>query len=120
MTTTITLPFASKSLNAFNKLHWSERNKERERYQTLIWALLRQQSGNIPKHTGHVSIAIVRHAPRTLDYDNLVGGLKPVIDAIKQLGIIADDTPAVVPHRDYRQMKVPGSQSKTVITISDL
>jgi hypothetical protein len=38
-------------------------------------------------------ISITRHSKRTLDFGNLVGGCKPLLDALKRAGLIVDDSP---------------------------
>lgn len=37
-------------------------------------------------------IRLVRHFYRTLDFDGLVGSLKPVVDAIVDAGVLKDDS----------------------------
>jgi hypothetical protein len=37
------------------------------------------------------SISIIRHSHRFLDYDGLVGSMKPVIDAFVKAGVLRDD-----------------------------
>ncbi len=41
-------------------------------------------------------LLISRYAARSLDADNLAGGCKPLIDAIRRAGIIPDDDPKTV------------------------
>lgn len=36
-------------------------------------------------------ITIVRHFWRTLDYDGLVGSMKPIVDALVDAGVLIDD-----------------------------
>lgn len=36
-------------------------------------------------------ISIIRHSHRMLDFDGLVGSLKPVVDALVTAGILLDD-----------------------------
>jgi len=38
------------------------------------------------------SISLTRHSYRTLDYDGLVGSMKPVVDALVSAGILKDDS----------------------------
>lgn len=38
-------------------------------------------------------VRIVRYGANLLDEDNLRGGMKPVIDALKAVGLIVDDSP---------------------------
>ncbi len=37
-------------------------------------------------------ISVVRHSHRMLDYDGLVGSLKPVVDAFVSCGVLSDDS----------------------------
>jgi len=37
-------------------------------------------------------IDIVRYSHRTLDYDGLVGSMKPVVDALVSCGVLKDDS----------------------------
>jgi hypothetical protein len=45
---------------------------------------------------GHRCVKITRRGSRTLDHDNLVGGCKPLLDALVKVGLIEDDTPELV------------------------
>jgi hypothetical protein len=38
------------------------------------------------------NITLIRHSHRTLDYDGLVGSLKPVVDALVSCGVLSDDS----------------------------
>lgn len=79
-----------QSENIRDKLHWSERARQKK-----IWyALLREQL--TPKKPPSVPMCIAIHSYRKkkLDYANLVGGdCKPIIDSLKDLGYIKDDSP---------------------------
>jgi len=46
--------------------------------------------------TPRFRLLITRYAARSLDADNLAGGCKPLIDAIRRAGIIPDDDPKTV------------------------
>lgn len=37
-------------------------------------------------------LTITRHAYRSLDYDGLVGSLKPIVDALVAVGVLSDDS----------------------------
>ena len=37
-------------------------------------------------------ITLIRHCFRTLDYDGLVGSMKPVVDAFVSAGVLKDDS----------------------------
>lgn len=54
---------------------------------------------------GKRKVTIVSYRKRLLDYGNLVGGAKPILDALKKLGWIVDDSPAWV-IEEYKQFAV--------------
>lgn len=62
--------------------------------ETRSWqALVYQQLKTKPRRPlSKCKITIVRHYFRELDYDGLVGSLKPVVDALVKNGIIIDDS----------------------------
>ena len=43
-----------------------------------------------------IRLLITRYGSRMLDADNLAGGCKPLIDAVRRAGLIADDDPKSV------------------------
>jgi hypothetical protein len=65
-------------------------------------------------------LEIERRGIRTLDEDNLTGGLKPVIDGLVKLGFMADDTPDVILQTRYHQTRVATKrEQRTLITIRE-
>jgi len=58
-------------------------------------------------------IRITSHRKRLLDSDNLIGGCKPIVDAIKKRGYIVDDSPQWVNIR-YEQ-KMSDTESTTIL-----
>jgi hypothetical protein len=48
-------------------------------------------------------LTIVRHYYRTLDYDGLVGSMKPVVDGLIHAGVISDDSWGVLGQWDVSQ-----------------
>jgi hypothetical protein len=91
-----TIPYATPSLNATLRMHWSEKARIRKALAREIWAQVRE----IPAYPRAV-ITITRHGARTLDNDNFYGGCKALLDVLKPcaranpsgLGIIAGDDP---------------------------
>jgi len=109
------LPEATLSLNVLRKLHKQAYKRLRDRYQ---WLMLAQ---TLNRHTGPVKLTLTRLSTGTLDYDNLAGGAKPLIDALVNGGILSGDTPALIPQRDYQQEKIKrGQRPQTIIQIEAL
>lgn len=62
---------------------------------------------------------VTRYAPRPLDYDNMAGGLKFLIDALVSCGIIDDDNPSVVQSLTLAQEKVHKKDARMVIELTE-
>jgi Holliday junction resolvase RusA-like endonuclease len=66
-------------------------------------------------------LTIVRHSHRTLDYDGLVGSLKPVVDALVSARIFLDDSWKVLGAWNVDQRFKPKSEGPLLeITIEEL
>jgi hypothetical protein len=52
-------------------------------------------------------IRLIRHSHRTLDFDGLVGSLKPVVDSLVSAGVILDDRWSVLGKWDVDQVFRP-------------
>jgi hypothetical protein len=85
--TTDVLP---KGLNKKLGSHWRTRHKENKSWDLMIACLC---SGKLPnKPLERAQISIVRHSYRMLDYDGLVGSMKPVVDSLVSCGVLKDDS----------------------------
>lgn len=108
MTLTLHVYRATPSLNEFHNLRRSQQWKYRSLRRTWLHevgvALLQARAHYLrplpwprpPK--ARVRIEVTRFAPahHWLDPDNLVGGLKPVLDALKAHQVIDDDTAGAI------------------------
>lgn len=87
----IELNVLPKSLN--KKLRWGAKwsnVSENKAFDRMIYLSAR---GNLPKEPlKKAKLRIVRHFYRTLDFDGLVGSLKPVVDALVTAGVLIDDS----------------------------
>ena len=104
MTLVLTVLRATPSLNDFANLSrhrsWRYREIRRTWHRQVQDALLEARAATrVPlawprPPRERVTVHVTRYAPahQWLDPDNLVGGLKPVLDALKAHAIIADDT----------------------------
>jgi hypothetical protein len=80
----------------------------RDDWQTLVMAAMRAHG--VPKATGRRALVLIRFfsgRERARDYDNLVGGMKPVLDAMVLAGLIVGDDPGSVVVT-YHQNKIDG------------
>jgi hypothetical protein len=103
------------SLNKLRKMHHSDYQRLRDKYQ------YEARSQTHCQHPGPVKITLTRISVGVLDYDNLVGGAKPLIDALVNAGILPGDKPVHIPQRDYQQAKaISKNQQRTHILIEDI
>lgn len=130
MTLTLTVLRATPSLNAFSNPGRSSRWRYadlRKRWRlALTDALLEARSAErVPLRwprppRAHVTVHVTRYrtagrAP--LDIDNLYGGLKPVLDAMKWHDLIDDDNPAAITVTADQDIS-PDRAPRTVIRLS--
>lgn len=115
----LSIPWAPTSLNKTLRSHFRKRQKSNLEWDSYIWAETR---GKLPeKPLEFASICLVRHSHRTLDYDGLVGSMKPVVDALVSAKVLKDDSWAVLGrwHVDqvFRQKK---DGQMIVITVKEI
>jgi len=84
--------------------------RENKAYDQLIAC---QCSSRIPnKPLQKANITLIRHSHRTLDYDGLVGSMKPVVDALVTCGVLSDDSWNVTGKWNVDQRFRPKSQGQ--------
>lgn len=86
----LTLPVVPKSLNKELRTNRWRRNSANKRWDILIKSECRNCIPAVPLKKA--KIKLIRHFYRTLDYDGLVGSMKPVVDALVSAGILKDDS----------------------------
>lgn len=79
-----------KSLNKSLGSHYYSRHKDMATWRALVSFAVGSRTPPAP--LSRASIRIVRHSHRMLDYDGLVGSMKPVVDALIDCGVIVDDS----------------------------
>lgn len=115
MTTEITIPQALPSLNAVKKMHKGEYKKLRDMLQQYARAATRYN------HPGRITIEYYRYSTGALDFDNLTGSGKILLDACRFAGLIIDDRPSILLRPHYENIKIKrGEMPKTLLRIIDL
>jgi hypothetical protein len=112
-TLTFTVAREIPSLNATMWRHRRAYTKERDHWLILLRAQLRP----ITRTTYPVRAVIHSLRGRLLDYGNLVGGAKPIPDALVRLGYLYDDAPRWFTC-DYFQTKVEKAARCTRISLT--
>ena len=89
----ITLPIKVESRNKLDRQHWAVKRKSKQ-----IWALFVRNQMKFNKikkaETGEkFKLTIISYRKKLLDYDNLVGGVKGLLDACIDEELIWEDSP---------------------------
>ena len=119
----ITISTPPPSLNVLLRMHYHKRVKLKRRIRLEVWA---QTGGRafrgpdvLPHHLLYpVTITGTRYGKQPLDPDNLIGSLKPVIDALVWCKVLFDDTEKHVSIGEIKQKKLPkGEVARLELTI---
>lgn len=85
------------SLNRLLRMHWTQRRRLIQRWSWLVLGAVRgRDTLPVGQFVGRVRIRVIRRSHHTLDDDNLAGSAKVILDALKRIGVIEDDSPAHV------------------------
>lgn len=120
----LVLPVIMPSLNKQLRMHWAKRQRLNKNIAWHLRSVMGREEIAHRDRIAHVTIKVFSNAPKTaggrarrLDRDNLFGGQKPLVDALRHCGIIKNDTDlwldlGVVESRD------PVSEPRTEIEIT--
>jgi hypothetical protein len=97
MNLTITIPYEIPSQNKREHQHWSQNARDRQRVE----GLLRSCGGwhatvvadALKQEPRAAVLLLISRRPRLIDQQNLHGGAKALLDALKNGGLIVDDSP---------------------------
>ena len=90
----LTIPRVPPSPNELLGFHWRYRKKNCDLWQREVFYALLQEGHRNPVPYGRAKVTIDRHSHGELDPDNLVGCVKPIIDALRYAYVLVDDSPA--------------------------
>jgi hypothetical protein len=107
----LTIPRVPLSPNALLGKHWSAKAKEK-----LIWGQEIQAAGGKEQAKGRMRVTITLYNARQYDRDNAWGACKPILDAMKQLGLIIDDRASYC-ELEVKQEKSSRKDKHTVIEL---
>lgn len=78
------------SLN--KKLQWGAKFKNVKENKMWDMLIMCECSGRMPQTPlSKVNLTLIRHSHRMLDFDGLVGSMKPVVDALVSCGVLQND-----------------------------
>lgn len=117
----LVVPLRTPSGNQLSGRHWRTRVKLRKLWALAIRVAMTQAKVYGRPEFRRVRVTFVREAALPIkDTDNAYAGLKPVLDAMVEIGLLLDDSQAVVEELVLRQVKAPRAAERTVIELEDL
>jgi hypothetical protein len=121
MALTLTLLKPIESQNKRDKMHWAQKAKDRQDWTSRMIALVYLSNTqewllNV-KQKEKRFVKVVSYRKRLLDYGNLVGGAKGMIDALKHARLIYDDCPQWIKVEYVQCTTNKGQGPCTTITI---
>lgn len=123
----IVIERASPSNNTLREMPFYEYRKLRKLWKTEIALSLKGQIPPAPIEKA--GLVIIRHSSGLLDWDNALGGLKPILDCLVRpslknpdgLGLITDDNPKGMIEPPYMEQRSAAKKAgKTEILVYDL
>lgn len=111
----LTIAAVPPSLNVYMNLHWRERSRLRDDWTMLVMAA---SAGCAPLQAGYKRVCVTLHLRRLRDVDNAYGGIKPLVDALRHRGLIADDDPGSI-ELVMRQYKCKVKDERTEVMIEE-
>lgn len=103
------------SINEILRWHWAKRRKVQDTYRMAIHAAM--DGVRVPRFKPtKCKVEVASYRKRLLDFDNLVGGTKLIVDALRKLGIVYRDSPKWL-DLGVRQ-EIDGKHPRTEIFIS--
>ena len=91
----IEIPIKIKSRNILDREHWAVKRRNKQEYSLLIRNQMRLNKIPFARCKSY-KLNILSYRKKKLDYDNLVGGCKHLIDALIDERFIHDDSPEYV------------------------
>jgi hypothetical protein len=96
------------------RMHHQAVKRLRDQYTTILRshanAVSRAKPGQFRK------VWIERRGVREIDHDNLVGGCKPLLDALERSGLIWRDSPRFL-QVQYSQSKTTAKRASTLVVV---
>lgn len=112
----IELPGVPKTVNATNRMHWTQRHKEAKRWKLAVFAeCVRKKMTEL--NLSKARLELTRFSSREPDFDNLAHSFKHIIDGLRAAKVIIDDKPSVIGSPMFFWVKSSRKDAKIQIKI---
>lgn len=92
------------TLNSLLRLHWAKRKRLNDLWHRIVDHHVGSSKPRRPLTRARVTM--IRRGLKELDYDNLAGSFKCVLDSLKYCGVLKDDTMTCIGQTKYIFEKV--------------
>jgi hypothetical protein len=124
----LVIPKPTPLLNQWQRWHFRKRTRECQEWAWLVKAAMNGARLERPPPLKRCRIHVDRFSTQAPDWDNLYGGLKPVLDALvvmtkrnpHGIGLIEDDNPAVVKALTALWHPCKPNEGKSQVVIEEL
>lgn len=110
------LPGLPKTLNA--RMHWAIKMKENQKWKKLVHFMTVGKRPLRPIPRAHLTLT--RFSTREPDFDNLVSGFKPIVDALVECKILENDKMSNIGISDFRWEKCAPKKGKIKVEMIEL
>lgn len=109
------------SLNNYQYSHWRVAQRDKLEWWWLIGTALNKLESKPTKAEGKRKLTVIRYGIRKLDsQDNGTGGLKGIIDNIKKMGLLVDDSDQWFVLEFINGTKPKGQKPHTIFILEDV
>lgn len=115
----LALPIVTESNNRLLRMHWAVRRRLKVSYMDELLVALNESkyTSRELEAKGKRECHIISCRKRKLDHDNLVGGMKPLIDCLVEYRLLKDDNPDNV--NLVAEQKKSLGKPKTIIILKE-
>ena len=98
--------------------HWAKKAKEVKRWRFNVVAVVGTSKPKSPLKKA--KLTLIRCSSKETDFDNLVISFKPVVDGLKDAGIISDDRSSVIGQPTYLWKKERPTMGHIIIEVEGI
>jgi Holliday junction resolvase RusA-like endonuclease len=106
--------------NAILRMHFRAYGRLRKRWEMTLLHHAMKLGAKPLKPLERARITVTRYSATEPDADNLRFAGKPILDAMKRVGLILDDKPAVIGTPEFKWVKVPAKQGGVKIVLEEV
>lgn len=109
-----TLPGLPRSANGSHG-HWRVKHAQTKRWKQAVFT--KAWPFKPPQPLTSAALTLTRMSSVEPDFDNLVAGFKPIIDGLRQAGVLSDDKRVNVGRPDYRWEYAPPKAGRVRVRV---